>query len=164
MLYLDDPQLAMDSLVLMRRGNSAAELNYQSLMAEANYRLGDQSALERNLEAVRSTRVNMGAAGNIMMQDAVAAIQNKINLMNEQFDQCDAYYRQVLPQMKLRFQLVDAHYYLGMIAFVRRDFDEASTHFSYVVSNANTMAYHDKAQRYLRMMERQLAHQEQEEE
>ena len=47
MLYLDDPQLAMDSLVLMRRGNSAAELNYQSLMAEANYRLGDQSALER---------------------------------------------------------------------------------------------------------------------
>ena len=142
MLYLDDPQLAMDSLV----------------------RLGDQSALERNLEAVRSTRVNMGAAGNIMMQDAVAAIQNKINLMNEQFDQCDAYYRQVLPQMKLRFQLVDAHYYLGMIAFVRRDFDEASTHFSYVVSNANTMAYHDKAQRYLRMMERQLAHQEQEEE
>ena len=37
--------------------------------------------------------------------------------MNEQFDQCDAYYRQVLPQMKLRFQLVDAHYYLGMIAF-----------------------------------------------
>ena len=164
MLYLDDPQLAMDSLVLMRRGNSAAELNYQSLMAEANYRLGDQSALERNLEAVRSTRVNMGAAGNIMMQDAVAAIQNKINLMNEQFDQCDAYYRQVLPQMKLRFQLVDAHYYLGMIAFVRRDFDEASTHFSYVISNANTMAYHDKAQRYLRMMERQLAHQEQEEE
>ena len=156
MLYLDDPQLAMDSLVLMRRGNSAAELNYQSLMAEANYRLGDQSALERNLEAVKSTKVNIGAAGNLMMQDTIAAIQNKIDLMNQHFDQCEAYYRKVLPQMKLRFQLVDAHYYLGMITFVRRDFDEAGEHFNYVVTNGNTMSYRERAQRYLDMIQRHI--------
>ena len=156
MLYLDDPQLAMDSLVLMRRGNSAAELNYQSLMAEANYRLGDQSALERNLEAVKSTKVNIGAAGNLMMQDTIAAIQNKIDLMNQHFDQCEAYYRKVLPQMKLRFQLVDAHYYLGMITFVRRNFDEAGEHFNYVVTNGNTMSYRERAQRYLDMIQRHI--------
>ena len=60
MLCLDDPQLAMDALVLMprNRSNSSMELNYQTLLAEANYQLGDRAALERTLESVRSTRVN----------------------------------------------------------------------------------------------------------
>ena len=165
MLCLDDPQLAMDALVLMRRNrsNSSMELNYQTLMAEANYQLGDQSALERNLEAVRSTRVNIGAAGNLMLQETIAAIQNKLYLMNEHFDQCEAYYNQVLPQLKLRLQLVNAHYYLGMIAFVRKDFFDAKDHFRFVAENANTTSYRPKAEKYLAMIERLEPKEEEEE-
>lgn len=165
MLCLDDPQLAMDALVLMRRNrsNSSMELNYQTLMAEANYHLGDQSALERNLEAVRSTRVNIGAAGNLMLQETIAAIQNKLYLMNEHFDQCEAYYKQVLPQLKLRLQLVNAHYYLGMIAFVRKDFFDAKDHFRFVAENANTTSYRPKAEKYLAMIERLEPKEEEEE-
>lgn len=165
MLCLDDPQLAMDALVLMRRNrsNSSMELNYQTLMAEANYQLGDQRALERNLEAVRSTRVNIGAAGNLLLQETIAAIQNKLYLMNEHFDQCEAYYKQVLPQMKLRLQLVNAHYYLGMIAFVHKDFSDAEDHFRFVVENANTTSYRPKAEKYLAMVERLMPKDEEEE-
>ena len=76
------------------------ELNYQTLLAEANYQLGDRAALERNLESVRSTRVNLGSAGNMLLQESIASIQNKLYLMDERFDQCEAYYRQALPQLK----------------------------------------------------------------
>lgn len=159
MLTLDDPQLAMDALVLMRRSrsNTSMELNYQMLLAEANYQLGDQGALERNLEAVRSTRVNIGAAGNLMLQEAIASIQNKLYLMNEHFDQCEAYYKQVLPQMKLRLQQVNARYFLGMIAFIQKDFDTAQEHFSFVAAQGNTTSYRGKAEKYLAMIERMEA-------
>lgn len=156
MLCLDDPQLAMDALVLMSRSrnNNAMELNYQTLMAEANYQLGDQAALELNLQAVRSIRVNIGAAGNLMLQETIASIQNKLYLMNEHFDQCEAYYRQMLPQMKLRLQQVDAHYYLGLIAFVRKDLLSAKDHFTFVVDYGNTTSYLDKAKKYMTLIDR----------
>ncbi len=156
MLCLDDPQLAMDALLLMNRNrsNGSMELNYQSLMAEANYQLGDQAALELNLQAVRAIRLNMGAAGNMMLQETIAVIQNKLYMMNEHFDQCEAYYRQALPQMKLRLQQVNAHHYLGMLAFIRKDFSSAKEHFEFAATNGNTTSYQTKAVKYLAMIDR----------
>lgn len=162
MLCLDDPQLAMDALVLMprNRSNSSMELNYQTLLAEANYQLGDRAALERNLESVRSTRVNLGSAGNMLLQESIASIQNKLYLMDERFDQCEAYYRQALPQLKLRLQQVNARYYLGMIAFINKDLETAKDQFDYVVQYGNTTTYKNKAQKYLGMIERSMPKEE----
>lgn len=162
MLCLDDPQLAMDALVLMprNRSNSSMELNYQTLLAEANYQLGDRAALERTLESVRSTRVNLGSAGNMLLQESIASIQNKLYLMDERFDQCEAYYRQALPQLKLRLQQVNARYYLGMIAFINKDLETAKDQFDYVVQYGNTTTYKNKAQKYLGMIERSMLKEE----
>lgn len=165
LLFLDDPQLAMDALVLMRRnrGNASVELNYYMLMAEANYQLGDRNSLEHNLTMVRSIRMNAGAAGNMMLQDTIASIQNKIYLMNEDFDQCEAFYRQVLPQLKVRLQQVNAHYYLGLIAFVKKNFEEAKDHFVFVSENGNTTSFRSKAAKYLGIIERMEPVQDQDE-
>lgn len=155
MLYLNDPQLAMDSLVLMRRNGGAGELSYQSLMANANYQLGDRSALQVNLEACKTVKINgMGPTGSMMRQESVDSIQNKLNLMDERFDLCIAHYQQLLPRMMLNFQLVDAHYYLGMIAFVQKDFAAAEEHFRFVSARGNKMFYKEKADRYLALIER----------
>lgn len=165
LLFLDDPQLAMDALVLMRRnrGNASVELNYYMLMAEANYQLGDRNSLEHNLAMVRSIRMNAGTAGNLMQQDTIASIQNKIYLMNQDFDQCEAFYRQVLPQLKVRLQQVNAHYYLGLIAFVKKDFEEAKNHFLFVAENGNTTSFRSKAVKYLGIIERMEPVQDQDE-
>ena len=89
-----------------------------------------------------------------MMQDTIASIQNIIYLMNQDFDQCEAFYRQGLPQLKVRLQQVNAHYYLGLIAFVKKDFEEAKDHFVFVAENGNTTSFRSKAVKYLGIIER----------
>ena len=80
--------------------------------------------------------------------------------MDERFDQCEAYYRQALPQLKLRLQQVNARYYLGMIAFINKDLETAKDQFDYVVQYGNTTTYKNKAQKYLGMIERSMPKEE----
>ena len=47
------------------------------------------------------------------------------------------------------FQLVDSHYYLGLISFVEQDMREAQIHFHYVQQHGNRMYFKEKADSFM---------------
>ena len=91
----------------------------------------------------------MGAVGvNIQSQD-IASIQNKIDLMNGDFNTCRKYYLQAFQRAQFPFQKVDAAYYIGLISFVEEDYVVAKTYLEKVIQIGNKMHFVSKAEHYL---------------
>lgn len=148
LIYMDDPQLAMDVLIDYSRRDQASLLQYWSLMATINYMLKDEDALDRCKEEAGKVRMNYGVQGVLVQSEELASIQNKVDLMNGQFNTCKKYYLQALQKARLPFQQVDACYYIGMISFVEQDYSLASMYFEKVISLGNKMAFVQKAKHF----------------
>ena len=117
-------------------------------MATINYMLKDEDALDRCKEEAGKVRMNYGVQGVLVQSEELASIQNKVDLMNGQFNTCKKYYLQALQKARLPFQQVDACYYIGMISFVEQDYSLASMYFEKVISLGNKMAFVQKAKHF----------------
>lgn len=150
LIYLNDPHLAVDVLVTGPQTRNINIYPYHTLMAYAYYQLGDEGMVKHHYsecEKNKDTKPNSPAA--IFCTQALESIQNKIDLMDQNFSKAKSFYEKVLKSTPLQFQLVDAHYYLGLIAFVEHDLYEAEVHFTYVQEHGNKMYFKQKADSFM---------------
>lgn len=150
MIYLNDSHLAIDIMVSCERNKSQMQLAYFSTLAYAYYQLGDQSNVERQLEDCKKTDFKGNAAFQMMKQQCMQVIQNKLDLMQQNFREAQMYLENTLKESPFVFQKVDAHYYLGLIAYVEKDFMRVKQHFQFVKTHANTMYFKEKANGFLK--------------
>ena len=156
MIYLDDPHLAID---IMASGNmqnkNGLQYAYHSLMAYAYYQLGDKGMVQHHFEESEKLPIrNMNGPLGIIRLQTLTAIQNKLSLMEQDFDKAEQFYKGLLSSAGFRFQKVDANYYLGLIAFVQKDIYVAARHFTMVIEQGNTMFFVNKAKEFMRSIER----------
>lgn len=154
MIYLNDPHLAADVMVTCERNKNTIMFPYYSVMAYVYYQLGDRSMVKLQYDECEkaSTRMVNGPMG-MMRQQCLSGIENKMNLMDKTFDKVKTHYESLLESSAFEFQKVDAHYYLGLIAFVDRDLDEAQHHFRYVSEHGNQLYFVEKANTFLKTIE-----------
>ena len=88
------------------------------------------------------------------MNQALYAIQNKINMLNQDFSKSELYYQRLLNTTPLLFQKVDANYYLGLLAFIQKDYRSAQSAFTFVVKYGNKLYFTKKAKLYLEKLEK----------
>lgn len=148
LIYMDDPQLAMDVLIDYPRRDQSSTLQYWSLMATIYYMLKDGEALDRCKEEASKIRMNIGVQGVMVQSQELASIQNKVDLMNGQLNTCKKYYLQALQRAAFPFQQVDASYYIGMISFVEEDYSLANMYFDKVINLGNKISYVTKAKHF----------------
>ena len=84
----------------------------------------------------------------MVQNEEIASIQNKVDLMNGQFNTCKKYYLQALQKASFPFQQVDACFYIGMISFVEQDYSLANMYFEKVINLGNQMSYVAKAKHF----------------
>ena len=150
MIYLNDPHLAIDVLATSSQGRGSYIFAYHSLMAYAYYQLGDRSMVKYHYDECEKAGGNAkNGPIQIIKKQCLEGIQNKLDLMDQNFSSCQKYYEQALPTTGFEFQKVDFKYYLGLIAFVERDLDEAESQFNYVIQHGGSIYYVDKAKTFV---------------
>ena len=149
LIYLNDPELAQDVLISYPRKDAASSLQYWSLMSYIDYMLKDEEALNRCKEEAQSVRLNYGRAGVMIQSEEMASIENKIHLMDGDFNPCKKYYLQGLQRARFAFQQVDSCYYIALISFVEEDYKLARMYFEKVIEIGNRMYFVEKAKSYL---------------
>lgn len=149
LIYLNDPELAQDVLISYPRKDAASSLQYWSLMSYIDYMLKDEEALNRCKEEAQSVRLNYGRAGVMIQSEEMASIENKIHLMDGDFNTCKKYYLQGLQRARFAFQEVDSCYYIALISFVEEDYKLARMYFEKVIEIGNRMYFVEKAKSYL---------------
>lgn len=155
MIYLNDPNLAIDILSLGNTGRSGIVYPYYTLMGYAYYQLGDESmVLHQKNECERiGGKANTTGPMGLFRQQALDSLTIKLALMNQQFDEAKLYYQRALEAKGMAFQVVDTNYYLGLIAFVQEDFYQAQTHFQFVSEHGNKIYFKQKADEFLKTIE-----------
>lgn len=149
LIYLNDPELAQDVLISYPRKDAASSLQYWSLMSYIDYMLKDEDGLARCKEEAQSIRLHYGRAGIMIQSEEMAAIENKIHLMDGDFNTCKKYYLQGLQRANFPFQQVDSCYYIALISFVEEDYKLARMYFEKVLEIGNRMYFVEKAKNYL---------------
>ena len=149
LIYLNDPELAQDVLISYPRKDAASSLQYWSLMSYIDYMLKDEDGLSRCKEEAQSIRLHYGRAGIMIHSEEMAAIENKIHLMDGDFNTCKKYYLQGLQRANFPFQQVDSCYYIALISFVEEDYKLARMYFEKVLEIGNRMYFVEKAKNYL---------------
>lgn len=149
LIYLNDPELAQDVLISYPRKDAASSLQYWSLMSYIDYMLKDEEALNRCKEEAQSVRLNYGRVGVMIQSEEMASIENKIHLMDGDFNTCKKYYLQGLQRARFAFQQVDSCYYIALISFVEEDYKLARMYFEKVIEIGNRMYFVEKAKSYL---------------
>lgn len=149
LIYLNDPELAQDVLISYPRKDAASSLQYWSMMSYINYMLKDEEALARCKEEAKNIRLHYGRAGVMIQSEEMAAIENKIHLMDGDLNTCKKYYLQGLQKARFAFQQVDSCYYIALISFVEEDYKLARLYFEKVLELGNGMYFVEKAKSYL---------------
>lgn len=154
MIYMNDPHLAIDVLACTKRNNVNLTMAYHSIMAYANYQLGDESEVRRHYDECEKLNVRgVNSPLAMVKQQYLQSIENKLNLMDKDFEKARTFYQQALDTTTMEFQKVDFRYYLGLIAFVQEDIWEAKTQFEYVTAHGNGMYFVEKARKFLMMID-----------
>ncbi len=133
LIYLNDPELAQDVLISYPRKDAASSLQYWSLMSYIDYMLKDEEGLSRCKEEAQNIRLHYGRAGIMIQSEEMAAIENKIHLMDGDLNTCKKYYLQGLQRANFPFQQVDSCYYIALISFVEEDYKLARMYFEKVL-------------------------------
>ena len=149
LIYLNDPELAQDVLISYPRKDAASSLQYWSLMSYIDYMLKDEYGLSRCKEEAQNIRLHYGRAGVMIQSEEMAAIENKIHLMDGDLNTCKKYYLQGLQRATFPFQQVDSCYYIALISFVEEDYKLARLYFEKVLEIGNRMYFVEKAKNYL---------------
>lgn len=149
MIYLDDPSLAQDILITFPRGNATNNLMYWSLMAYTYYLLKDEAGLYRCKEEIAGIKVGFGNMSLMYKTSEQNAIENKIRLMNRDFNACKQYYLSVLQAATNNLQKADAEYYIALISYVQEDFPVARLYFQRTIQIGNKLYFVRNARNYL---------------
>jgi hypothetical protein len=149
LIYMDDPNLAQDVLITYPRKDAGSILMYWSLMAHIDYMLKDEDGLLRCKEEASKVNIRFGRNGIMAKNAEMASIENRINLMNSDFNACKKYYLNVYNSSPLPYEKIDAAYYIGLISFVQQDYPVAKLYFERVAAHGNTMYFKAKAEYYL---------------
>ncbi|MEG2800880.1 MAG: hypothetical protein RR890_03070 [Longicatena sp.] len=153
MIYLNDPHLAVDVLVTCQKDKVANMFPYYSLMAYAYYQLGDASMVQLQFdECEKNSARNVNGPIGMLRSQCLDGISNKLEIMNKEFGKARRYFEANVNTTPYEFQKVDFHYYLGLIAFVDHDLDEAQRKFDYVKQHGNQMYFVEKANKFLQMI------------
>ena len=154
LLYLDDPQLAQDVLISYPKKDPSSILTYWSLISYSSYLLKDEDALVRAKEEASKVKMHFGQTGVFIRSEELASIENKIHLMDGDFNESKKFYLNALKKAVFPFQQVDASYYIALISFVQEDYSLAQMYFEKVVQLGNKMYFVEKAKAYLNKIER----------
>lgn len=149
LIYMDEPEMAQDVMVAYARKDRPSNLLYWSIMSYIYYLLKDETSLERCKEEIENIRIGRASAGVIVLDKELKAVNNKINLMNGELNQCKKYYLEATRGAVFPYQSVDASYYIGLISFVQQDYMVAKFYFERVVALGNKMSFVQKAKKYL---------------
>lgn len=149
LIYLDDPSLAQDVLILFPRGNTRNTLLYWSLMASTYYQLKDQNGLERCKEAIDKLRPGVGTMMLMYKSQEAASVENKINLMNGNFSVCKQYYLDRLKTSASPLVSADCDYYIALISYVQEDYPLAQMYFQKVIQIGGNLYFVKRARNYL---------------
>lgn len=154
MIYLDDPHLAVDVLVTCDQSKGSMVYAYHSLMAYAYYLLGDRSMVQHAYDDCEKYGAKTSKGPMLMLrQQALEGIENRLDLMDKNFNRARDYFKNGLKNVPYEFQRVDYHYYSGLISYVEQDMSEAKTHFEYVAEHGNTCSVAQKAKNFLKSIE-----------
>jgi hypothetical protein len=94
-------------------------------------------------------RLNFGSTGVMIRSEELSAIENKIHLMDGDFNACKKYFLESLKKARFPFQKADACYYIGLISFVQEDYSLARMYFQKVVQLGNKLYFTENAKAYL---------------
>ena len=153
LIYMNDPQLAQDVLISYPKKDSTSTLTYWSLMAYASYLLKDEDALIRARDEVSQVKSRMSNTGVFLRSEELASIENKIHLMDGDFNSCKKFFLNALKTAVLPFQQVDASYYIALISFVEEDYSLAKMYFDKVITLGNKIYFVEKAKAYVDKIE-----------
>ncbi len=153
LIYLDDPDLAQDVLITFPRSNATSMLTYWSLMAYTYYLLKDENGLERCKEEINKIQPRMGAMSVMIKSTEQASVENKIRLMNRDFQTCKQYYLDLLKHNPSRLTQADCYYYIALISFVQEDYPIARMYFEKTIRIGNRLYFVQNARNYLSKIE-----------
>lgn len=149
LIYMDDPSLAQDILITYPRGSSNNAMTYWSLMGYIYYLLKDEAGLYRCKEEIAKIRVSFGSMSIMYKTAEQAAIENKIQLMNRDFNACKQYYLNQLKGARTTLQKADCSYYIALISFVQEDYPIARMYFEKTIQLGNKIYFVRNARNYL---------------
>lgn len=149
LIYMNDPSLAQDVLISFPRSNPTNILAYWSLMGYCYYLLKDENGVARCKEELEKTKPAMGAMGMMVKSEEVNACENKIRLMQGDFNTCKKYYLDLLKRSNTRLQKADCDYYIALISFVQEDYVIARQYFENTIRNGNKLYFVANARHYL---------------
>ena len=122
-------------------------------MVDAYYLLGDEMMVKTHGEEILNAKDKNQIHSALAIQ-ALAAVDNRIHLMNQEFDLVKMYYAKSKALVQRKSQFVEMHYYLGLIAFYEKDFSSAQSHFSFIATHGGTTYYVEKANAFLTTLEK----------
>lgn len=149
LIYLDEPQLAKDVLILFQRPSLNAEVTYYTLMGNADYQLRNEPGLISCTESLKRLRLPSGPMGMMIKSQQVGMLENKIHLMNGDFNECKKYFLMMLKSAQYNLLKAECSYYIALISFVQRDYVLAKMYFEKTLEVSNRLYYTSKAQSYL---------------
>ncbi|WP_273235600.1 tetratricopeptide repeat protein [Ileibacterium valens] len=153
LIYLDDPELAQDVLITFPRSNPTSMLTYWSLMSYTYYLLKDMHGLERCRDEINKIQPKMGAMNIMIKSTEQASVENKIRLMNRDFQACKQYYLDLLKHSPSRLTQADCFYYIALISFVQEDYSIARMYFEKTIRTGNRLYFVQNAKNYLSKIE-----------
>lgn len=152
MLLLNDPHLCIEALTTIKPHKGHVFMTYHSIMAEAYYLLGDELMVKTHYEQVEQGN-NQANVSEMLTSQVLKGIQNRIDLMNQNFDEVKLYYQKLYSVLSRKSHLVELNYYLGLIAFVEKEFTTAMKHLEFVVKYGGTTYFVEKAENLLLTLE-----------
>lgn len=153
MIYLNDPHLCIDALALQKNQKGTGFITYHTLMAEAYYLLGDKMMVTTHYEEVEKA-IEMGQINAVFANQVLETIQCRIHMMDENFEAVKQYYLKYQGLMQRKSQLVELNYYVGLLAFVEKDFESAKKGFEFIVKYGGSTYFKEKAEKLLETLEK----------
>ncbi len=153
LIYLNEPELAEDVLILYPKKDQASILTYWSLMGYIQYMLKNEFSLQRCFQEASNVDLKFGKTGITIQNEEVMSIQNRIHLMNGELNVAKKYYLHNLKNAHFLYQKVDSYYYIALISFVEEDYSMANVYFRKVVEQGNQLYFVDKARTYIEKLE-----------
>lgn len=153
MLYLNDPHLCIDALALHGVQRGSGFITYHTLMADAYYMLGDKMMVETHYEEVEKASEH-GQINPLIASQVLETIQCRIHMMNENFEIVKQFYSKYQALMRRKSQLVELNYYIGLLSFVDKEFEEAQRCLEFVVRHGGSTYYVEKSEKLLETLQK----------
>jgi hypothetical protein len=152
-VYSNEPRLAREVLVRFPRPNVNAALTYWSITASAAYLLKDEALLYDCKDAITSLRPAGGQITMMVRSSELASVENKIRLLDGDYNTCKKYFLEVLRHSVSRLQTAYCDYYIALLSFAQEDYQVAKLYFNNAIAAGNKLYFTKNARMYLKKIE-----------